>query len=171
VGSPPASPHLEEELDAHEEEPHPHDDDHDDHDEEQARPTTHTATRHAQRHDTHSDTHSDTNGGDGVDQTESLLHRAVNFVWEAETDYHSSAAKKKQKKQKKKSVTIREDPFGPGGWAEGRAGGKSVSEAAILDMKVTARGNNISGGFAQVRVLSCVVSCFNGTQTCVCGAV
>ncbi|ELR12905.1 ABC transporter, ATPbinding domain containing protein [Acanthamoeba castellanii str. Neff] len=81
--------------------------------------------------------------------TESLLHRAVNFVWEAETDYHSSAAKKKQKKQKKKSVTIREDPFGPGGWAEGRAGGKSVSEAAILDMKVTARGNNISGGFAQ----------------------
>jgi hypothetical protein len=94
-----------------------------------------------------------------VDQTESLLHRAVNFVWEAETDYHSSAAKKKkQKKQKKKSVTIREDPFGPGGWAEGRAGGKSVSEAAILDMKVTARGNNISGGFAQVRVCR-VVSC------------
>jgi hypothetical protein len=80
-------------------------------------------------------------------QTESLLHRAVNFVWEAETDYHSSA-KRKQKK-KKKSVTIREDPFG-GAWAEGR-GGKSMSEAAILDMKVTARGNNISGGFAQVR--------------------
>lgn len=77
---------------------------------------------------------------------EGLLHRAVHFVWEAEADYHSSSTKKKKKKKKKKkSVTIKDDHFE---WRQ--TSGKCNDEMAILDMKVTARGNNISGGFAQV---------------------
>lgn len=80
-------------------------------------------------------------------QSESLLHRAVNFVWEAEADFHSSL--KKKNKKKKKSVTIKDDHFT---WDKSGAisDRHMADDAAILDMKVTARGNNISGGFAQV---------------------
>lgn len=85
---------------------------------------------------------------EGVSQTESLLHRAVNFVWEAEADYHSISMKKKKKK--KKSVTIKDDNFA----FYKKKGSAATNEAAILDMKVTARGNNISGGFAQVPFLA-----------------
>jgi len=76
---------------------------------------------------------------------EGLFHRAVHFVWEAEADYHSSSAKKKKKKKKKKNVAIKDNHFE---WDQ--TSGKCKDEIAILDMKVTARGNNISGGFAQV---------------------
>eukprot|EP01087_Luapelamoeba_hula_P018310 TRINITY_DN5885_c0_g1_i2.p1 TRINITY_DN5885_c0_g1~~TRINITY_DN5885_c0_g1_i2.p1 ORF type:complete len:806 (-),score=153.64 TRINITY_DN5885_c0_g1_i2:2-2419(-) len=106
---------------------------------------------------------------DEEEEKKPLLNRVLSFVWEAETDIDSYYSRKKEKKAKRKAKAKKKRQQQREQQAKAQAeGGESAesggsgetprramstprtrSGASILDMKLTSRGGNISGGFAQ----------------------
>jgi len=81
------------------------------------------------------------------DESKGILRRVLSFVWEAETDYHSYYSKKKEQKKRRKERQLKKQKKQRKHMNQRERRSKDIS--AILDMRLTSRGGNISGGFAQ----------------------